>query len=83
MKQLISTESPKYLRRLVREVNNAFLRGCAVYAIDSIDAKADNFRVFNVSYAKFCGSALACNNSTRFARRFFDGNGNEICASRE
>ena len=77
MRTLLDTSSPKYFRRLVREVNSAMRSGQSVYGIDAITGH--KFKVWEVCLGR--GALMA--NGTRYSIRFFDGNGNEIVASRE
>jgi len=83
MKTLLELNSPKYLRRLVREINK-YLKACKpVYC----KAYPFNLRVKKVVYGPNINKIIVFDDMvfTKYAEAedFLDENGREICASRQ
>jgi len=84
MKTLIPINSPRYIRRLVREIN-ANLSVCySVYVADP--ESGNNLRVKRVKASKDASAVLATDyygkTVTAGPESFIDANGGTICASR-
>lgn len=79
-KPLLDIKSPKYLRRLVREINKQRRNGARIYACDSITG--EKFRVYA---CKFNGVSISNGNGTRYLNPESVENdlGRAVCASRE
>ena len=79
MSKLIATNSPTYLRRLVREINLSKRTGLRIYATDALTGA-----VRRVGRVSFNGAAVMSDKLWAFApESVYDDNGQSICASRQ